>query len=59
MFTPMKETLTTIKVTESAKKNFNLAAATSGKKQWEVSEEASKDVLKKLSSKVKSSNGKK
>lgn len=51
----MKEKLITIKVTASAKKNFNLAAAHAGKKQWEISKEASDDILKKISAKIKKS----
>lgn len=36
-----RQKLVTIKVTAAAKKNFNIAAAMSGKQQYEVSEEGS------------------
>lgn len=52
----MKKKLITIKVTETTIKNFNMASAMSGDKQYEVAEEASKDVLKKISTKIKSKN---
>jgi len=40
-----KVILTTIKVTEKAAKNFNIASAMSGKTQYEVSEEGSEFVV--------------
>ncbi len=40
-----------MRVTEAAKKNFNVASAMSGKKQYEVSEEGSLFVLGKYMSK--------
>lgn len=46
--------LTTAKLTSESLKNFKMAAAISGDKQYEVIEEASKDVLKKISAKIKS-----
>lgn len=48
-------TLITVKVTVDAAKNFRLAAALSGKTQYEVSEEGSQFVLGKYQSKIKSS----
>ena len=54
-FTPMKD-LTTAKITRESLKNFRIATAHSnGKKQYEIIEEASKDILKKISSKIKQS----
>ncbi len=43
----------TIKVTERAAKNFNIASAMSGKTQYEVSEEGSEFVLGKYMDKKK------
>lgn len=43
----------TIKVTEVTVKNLNIAAAISGKKQYEVAEEGSEFVLGKYMSKSK------
>lgn len=48
-----KVTLVTIKVTEEAAKNIKIAAALSGKTQYEVSEEGSQFVLGKYMSKTK------
>jgi hypothetical protein len=50
----MNEKLTTTKVTKESLKNFKLAAAQSdGKRQYEIIEEASKDILKKVTTKQK------
>lgn len=46
-----KPILVTIKVTEQAAKNFNVASALSGKHQYEVSEEGSEFVAGKYMSK--------
>lgn len=54
----MKELITT-KITPAALKNFKLASAMSGDKQYDVIEQASKDILKKISDKIKSSKPKK
>lgn len=43
----------TIKVTEVTVKNLNIAAAMSGKKQYEVAEEGSEFILGKYMSKAK------
>jgi len=48
-----QQTLVTVKVTEKAKSNFNIASAMSGKTQYEVSEEGSEFVLGKYMSKSK------
>jgi hypothetical protein len=48
-----QQTLVTVKVTEKAKENFNVASAMSGKTQYEVSEEGSEFVLGKYMSKSK------
>lgn len=45
--------LITIKVTREAAKNFRLAAALSGKTQYEVSEEGSEFILGKYQAKSK------
>lgn len=50
----MKENLKSIKVTDATIENFNLAAVQTKKFQYEVAEEASKDILKKISAKIKS-----
>jgi hypothetical protein len=44
MKTEKKPKLVTIKVTEEAQRNFNIASAFSGKPQYEVSEEGSQFV---------------
>jgi hypothetical protein len=46
-----QQPLVTVKVTEKAKTNFNVASALSGKTQYEVSEEGSEFVLGKYMSK--------
>lgn len=48
-----KKSLVTIKVTEEALKNFNVASALSGKTQYEVSQEGSEFVAGKYMSKKK------
>jgi len=52
-FTPMKAKLITTKVTEKTVENLRIAAALSGKKQYEVAEEASFFVHGKYLSKKK------
>jgi hypothetical protein len=44
----------TIKATPAALSNFRQAAALSGDKQYKVIEEASKDVLEKISTQIRS-----
>lgn len=48
-----KAELVTIKVTKKAVTNFNIASKKVNLKQYEIVEEASEDVLKKISSKIK------
>ncbi len=48
----MKNELTTIKVTKQTVKNLNIVAGYTGKKQWEITQEASEEALKKISTKI-------
>ncbi len=52
-FTFMEKKYTTMKVKVKTLQNFNVAAALADKHQLEITEEASKDVLKKISAKIK------
>jgi hypothetical protein len=52
-FTPMRKKLTTTKVTSASLYNFKIASSLANRKQYDVIEEASKDVLKKISTKIK------
>jgi len=49
----MAEKFKSIKATQKTIDNLNLAAALSKKKQYQVGEEASEDVLTKISKKIK------
>ena len=48
----MGKELKTIKVSERTVKNLNIAAALDSKKQWEIAEQASIDILAKISAKT-------
>lgn len=52
-FTFMEKKYTTMKVKVKTLQNFNVAAALAAKHQLEITEEASKDILKKISAKIK------
>lgn len=54
----MEMKLKSIKVTEETIRNLNAAAGFAGKKQYQIAQEASEDVLKKISAKIKESKGK-
>ena len=49
----MEKKYTTMKVKVKTLQNFNVAAALAVKHQLEITEEASKDILKKISAKIK------
>lgn len=49
----MGQELKTIKVTEKTVQNLNIAAGYAKKRQWEIAEQASKDILQKIFKKIK------
>ena len=52
----MEKKYTTMKVKVKTLQNFNVAAALAAKHQLEITEEASKDILKKISAKIKNNS---